>query len=170
MRLEKEVVRGELNTWRMAILKAIPGRLGCATRNLLVPYRCGTGCTVWDHVHIDEARQVTMGSHVSINRYSILNGEGGITIGDHVLIGPRVIIYSQNHRFDMPGVPFDAQGYIRKSVKIGNDVWLAANVIILPGVTIGDRVVVAAGSVVTDDVPTGSLFAGSPARLVRELA
>jgi maltose O-acetyltransferase len=155
--------------WRIAILKLIPGRLGCAARNLLLPYRNGKCVTVWDHVHIEGARGIVMGDHVSVNRYSILHGAGRIQIGSHVQIGPRVTIYSQNHRFDNPFEPIDGQGYELRPVTICDDVWIAAGATILPGVTIGSHSVVAAGSVVVADVPARSLVAGVPARVVRSL-
>jgi maltose O-acetyltransferase len=155
--------------WRMAILRSVPGRIGCAIRNRLLPYRHGKQCTVWEHVQIDGARHIILGSNVSINRYSILHGDGGITIGDHVLIGPRVTIYSQNHRYSDGTIPIDQQGYVRKPVHIGNNVWIAANAVILPGVDIGDYVVIAAGSIVTNSVPAHSVVAGNPAKVIRKL-
>jgi maltose O-acetyltransferase len=155
--------------WRIALVKMIPGRMGCVMRNWLLPYRQGRNCTVWDHVHLEEAKYITLGDNVSVNRYSLLHGGGGITIGSNVLIGPGVTIYSQNHGFGKRGQLIESEGYIRKPVVIGNDVWLAANVIVLPGVTIGDHVVVAAGSVVTRDIPTEMVAAGNPARPIRRL-
>ena len=162
-------VTWELMMWRMHILKCVPGWTGCAVRNLLLPYRNGKRVHVWDQVHIEVPERLTLGDDVGINRYSMLHAGGGITIGDHVLIGPRVIIHSQNHRFDDPELPFDRQDYIRDPIVIGNNVWLGANVIVLPGVVIGDDVIVGAGSVVTTSIDSGSMVVGNPARIVRAL-
>jgi maltose O-acetyltransferase len=159
----------EIRLWRMHVLKLIPGQLGYLARNMLLPYRRGKKVTVWDHVHIENPERLEMGDHVSINRYSILHAGGGIAMGNHVLVGPRVTIYSQNHRFDTPGITIDKQGYDFRPVNIGSNVWLSANVIVLPGVTIGDNTVVGAGSVVTQDIEGGWLALGNPARPVRRL-
>jgi maltose O-acetyltransferase len=90
-----------------------------------------------------------------------------VWIGDHVMIGPGTLISTVNH-------PLDAIGRrkhlgIARPVTIGNDVWLGGNVTILPGVTIGSNVVVAAGAVVTKDIPDNSLSAGVPAKVIRKL-
>lgn len=90
-----------------------------------------------------------------------------VTIGDHVMIGPNVDIYTVNH-------PLDKEGRRRYHatalpVTIGNDVWIGGKATILPGMTIGDNVVVAAGAVVTKDVPANTIVAGVPARVIKEL-
>ena len=90
-----------------------------------------------------------------------------VYIGNHVMIGPNTLITTVGH----PLSPKARRGYMAKAapVRIGNDVWIGGNVTILPGVTIGNNVVVAAGAVVTKDVPDNSLVVGVPARLIREI-
>lgn len=89
-----------------------------------------------------------------------------ITIGDNVMIAPGVHIYTVTHPLD----PKSRQEYsLWYPVKIGNDVWIGGKSIVCPGVTIGDRVTVAAGSVVTKDVPSDVLVGGSPAKIMRHL-
>ena len=90
-----------------------------------------------------------------------------VYIGNHVMIGPNTLITTVGH----PLSPKARRGYMAKAapVRIGNDVWIGGNVTILPGVTIGNNVVVAAGAVVTKDVPDNSLIGGVPARLIREI-
>jgi acetyltransferase-like isoleucine patch superfamily enzyme len=161
--------RFEARLWLRAFLRQLPGFIGCAVRNLLIPYENGVHVTVWEHVQIDCPERLRMGDFVSINRYSIINAAGGITIGDHVMTGPRVTLYSQNHRFSDQAKLISEQGYALLPVRIGNNVWLAANVIVLPGVTIGDDVVAAAGAVITKDVESGSLVAGNPAKVIRRI-
>ena len=153
--------------WSTWLLKLIPGRLGVALRNLVLPYTRGRNVTIWDFVHIDHPASLTMGSNVSINRYSTVNATGGIVIGDDVLIGPYVLLQSQDHRFDDPDMTFNRQGYRRQQITIGNNVWIGAKVTILAGVTIGNDAVIGAGSVVTRDIPEGSLAVGIPARVIR---
>ena len=90
-----------------------------------------------------------------------------VHIGDHVWLGPGTKIITVNH----PLTPMGRRRHlgIAKPVTIGNDVWMGANVVVLPGVTIGDNVVIAAGAVVTKDVPSNTLVGGVPAKKIRDL-
>lgn len=88
-------------------------------------------------------------------------------IGNNVIMGPDIKIYTKNHRFDSLEVPIQYQGHTEESTKIGNDVWLGANVVVTPGVTIGNHVVVAAGAVVTKDIPDYAIAGGVPAKVLK---
>jgi acetyltransferase-like isoleucine patch superfamily enzyme len=103
------------------------------------------------------------GKHVFINHSFTAMSVGGIYLGDRVQIGPHVTIVTDNHDFANRNV------LICKPVKIGNGVWIGANVTILPGVTVGENAVIAAGAVVTKDVPANSIVGGNPARVIRML-
>ncbi|MDP4093040.1 MAG: DapH/DapD/GlmU-related protein [Bacillota bacterium] len=93
---------------------------------------------------------------------------GPLIIGNNVMMGPDVMIYTQNHNFSRTDIPVISQGNSdKRRVTIGNDVWIAARVIILPGVTIGDGAVIGAGSVVTRDIPPMAVAAGNPARVLK---
>ena len=83
------------------------------------------------------------------------------------MISPRVSIFAENHDFDNPNIIMKEQGVTKKFVKIEDDCWIAANSIILAGVTIGKGSVIAAGSVVTKDVPAYSVVAGVPAEIIK---
>ena len=109
-----------------------------------------------------------VGDHSNIGPYSYIGCSGYIEIGNHVMISPRVSIYAENHVFDEVTQTIKSQGVGRKNVKIEDDCWIAANSIILAGVTIGKGAVVAAGSVVTSDVPPYSVVGGVPARLIKK--
>jgi maltose O-acetyltransferase len=137
-------------------------------RNMFLPYTNGKNVTIWDHVQIDSPSKLIIGNNVSVNRGSILHAGGEIKIGDDVLIGPGVVIYSQNHNYTDLNSNIITQGYNTKSVNIGNNVWIAANAIILPGVTIGEGAIVAAGSVVTNDVASFAIVGGNPAIFLKE--
>lgn len=91
---------------------------------------------------------------------------GEIEFGDHVMVGPKTVIWARDHGMQL-GTPMKAQGHEKAPIKIGNDVWIGAGVIILKGVTIGDGAVVAAGAVVIRDVPAYSIVAGNPAKVVK---
>ena len=159
--------RYEILMWFNAIVKSIPGNIGCWLRIKLLPVKAGVNVKIWDHVHIDSPSKLCIGNNVSINRGSIINAGGGVHIGDDVLIGPNVIIYSQNHKFYDSNIPINKQGYELKEVVIGNNVWIAAGVAILPGITIGNNVVVGAGSVVSKNIEGNSVVVGNPMKNIK---
>lgn len=90
---------------------------------------------------------------------------GGIEVEDNVLIGPDVKILSVNHPLD----PKNRRGVILKTVKIKRNAWLGAGVTVCPGVTIGENSVIGAGSVVTKDVPSNTVYAGVPAKFIKDI-
>ena len=104
-----------------------------------------------------------MGRNFHVNAGAFLYGRGGLTIGDHVMVGPNVVVVSSQHRFDDPRVPMVYLGHREAPVTIGSDVWLGANAVVLPGVTIADGTVVSAGAVVTRDTEAYTIVGGIPA-------
>lgn len=158
----------EIQLWILSFLKAIPGRIGCALRNLLLPYKNGKKVSIWDHTHIDSPSKLKIGNNVSINRHCTLHAGGEIEIGNDVLIGPNVTIYSQNHSFENHDMPIYKQGYTCKKVTIGNNVWIASNATILPGVTIEDNCVIGANTLVNKNIKKGSLVVGNPCRVIKK--
>lgn len=110
---------------------------------------------------------VSIGNNTGINARAYLGGQGGIEIGDSVIIGPDVKIFSENHIFDSLDIPIKDQGESRKGVKINNNCWIGAGAIILDGVEIGEGCVVAAGSVVTKSFPRNSVIGGIPAKTIK---
>jgi acetyltransferase-like isoleucine patch superfamily enzyme len=111
---------------------------------------------------------IRIGRDSLVGEFCVIRGPGGVTIGDRVYLSPSVHIYSSDHVFGDPGVPFVEQGVTAKGVTIEDDCWIGAMAIILDGVKIGKGSVVAAGSVVTKDVPAHCLVAGAPARVLRD--
>jgi len=109
---------------------------------------------------------IYIGNNVSINPYSIIYGHGGLAIEDNVRIAAHCVIIPANHIFDDPSIPIYKQGETRKGIHIEQDVWIGARVTILDGVTIKRGAVIAAGSVVTKDVPANSIIAGIPAKII----
>lgn len=113
----------------------------------------------WDgHIHI--------GDRVYVGCYSVIIGSGEVDINANVLIGAHCVITSSNHRFAIRHKLMWEQGMALGKVTIGEDVWLGANVKVMPGVTIGTGAVVGAGSVVTKDIPDFHIAMGVPARIV----
>jgi len=111
---------------------------------------------------------IRFGADCSIGAFCYLDGNGGLRVGDGVRIGPHVCIYTANHIFDDVKRPIVEQGLRFAEVTIGNDVWIGSQATILPGVEIGDGAVVAAGAVVTKDVPPYIVVAGVPARMIMD--
>lgn len=111
---------------------------------------------------------LVIGDDSNIGPYSYIGCSGFIEIGKNVMISPRVSIYAENHNFSSTQQPMKKQGVTRHFVRIEDDCWIAANSIILAGVTIGQGSIVAAGSVVTNDVLPFSIVAGNPARLIKQ--
>lgn len=114
----------------------------------------------------DYGLNISVGDDVFINQHCHFMDMGGITIGNEVMIGPKVNLISAGH----PLSPADRRRAVTaKPIVIGNNVWIGAAATILAGVTVGSDAVVAAGAVVSRDVPPGTLVAGVPARPVRQL-
>lgn len=121
--------------------------------------------TVFPPLHADFGRNITIGKRVFINSGCKFQDQGGIIIGDDCLIGHNTVFATLNH-----GLEPERRGDLHPApITLGRNVWIGANVTVLPGVTIGDNAVVAAASVVTKDVPENSIVLGSPARVVRTL-
>ncbi len=115
----------------------------------------------------DVGEGLTVGDNSNIGPFSYIGCSGIIRIGNNVMISPRVSIYSENHNFQRTDVPMKEQGVTKDFVIIEDDCWIAANSVILAGVTVGQGSIVAAGSIVTKDVPAYSIVAGNPARVIR---
>lgn len=112
------------------------------------------------------SRRLSIGNNSGLGVNSRVQGK--VSIGDDVMMGPDVLIYTTNHEFKSIDIPMRLQGYSQeRPVVIGNDVWIGARVIILPGVTVGNGVVIGAGSVVTKDIPPYKVAAGCPAVVVK---
>lgn len=145
---------GEATEIRLALLHQLFGSLGDGT--VIRPlFAC------------DYGYNIRLGRNAFINFNCVFLDCASIEIGDNLQMGPAVQIYTATH-------PLEAD--LRRSgleyarpVSIGHDVWIGGGAIILPGVTIGDRSVIGAGSVVVHDVPAAKVVAGNPARIIREL-
>ncbi len=110
---------------------------------------------------------ISIGKKTSINQYTIINGQGGVTIGDSVLVAAFVGIFAANHRFIDPARSILKQGMSAKGIHIEDDVWIGTHAVILDGVSIGKGSVIGAGTVVTKDVLPYSVVMGVPGKTVR---
>lgn len=110
---------------------------------------------------------VIIGDHTRIGLHCTVIGP--VTIGSHVNLAQGITITALNHNFQDTNLRIDEQGVSTKAVTIGDDVWIGTNAVILPGVNIGNHVVIAAGSVVTKDIPSHSLAIGTPAIVKKKI-
>lgn len=115
--------------------------------------------------HLGES--LVIGNNVGIAQNCFIQVRGKVDIGNNVIFGPNVSIFSENHIFKNPDLPVNAQGESRKGVKIGNGVWVGTRAVILDGVTVGENSIIAAGSIVNKDVMPYSIIGGVPARLIK---
>jgi acetyltransferase-like isoleucine patch superfamily enzyme len=126
----------------------------------------GNGVEIQPSVRFVFPEHIEIGDHVYIGPGSYLNGRGGLAIGDHVIMAPDVAIMTSMHRFrDAEMVPYDQVETLRP-VRIGRCVWLGMRAMVLPGVEIGEGSIVGAGAVVTKSIPSCSIVAGNPARVI----
>ncbi len=117
-------------------------------------------------VRIAFPERLVLGNHISIGRDGYLQARGGITIGDHSILGSRVVVLSHNHNYLTPtSLPYDEEEIVRPVV-MGRYVWVGMGSMICPGTTVGDAAVVLMGSVVTKDVPPMAIVRGNPATVV----
>lgn len=113
----------------------------------------------------DFGKNIHLGENVFINSGCRFQDQGGIFIGDNVLIGHNVVLATLNHEEN----PARRGNLIPSPIRIGNDVWIGSNVTVLAGVSIGEGAIVAAGAVVTKDVAENTVVAGVPARYMRDI-
>jgi acetyltransferase-like isoleucine patch superfamily enzyme len=135
------------------------------------PYRLfslGQNSVVESYSCINNAvGDVIIGDHTRIGIHNTIIGP--VTIGSHVNLAQGITVTALNHNFSDTTRRIDEQGISTNPVTIENDVWIGANAVILPGVTIGQHAVVAAGAVVTADVPANTVVGGVPARIIKKI-
>lgn len=136
-----------------------------ALMSRLVGYRVDDGFRLFPPVYTDFGKNIKIGKDIFVNSGCCFQDQGGVTLGDGCLVGHNVVFATLDHdkrpgrRGDMTAAP----------IVVGKDVWIGAHATILKGVTIGDGAIVAAGAVVTRDVPPNTIAAGVPARVVKTI-
>ena len=136
-------------------------RLGDCCRIMRSAYLC----SYVSNAVADEG--ITLGPRCWIGINAVLaSGVGGLTLGENVLVGPGALLVTGDHEFRRTDLPSVDQAYLGRPIVVGDNVWIGAGAVILGGVAIGRRAVVAAGAVVTRDVPPGAVVRGVPAKSI----
>ena len=129
---------------------------------------CGEGCYIELPFHANwGGKNLHFGNYVYANFNLTVVDDGDVYVGDKVMFGPNVTIATANHPIE-PGLRSKAMQY-NKPVRIGENVWIGANTVIVPGVSIGKNSVIGAGSVVTKDIPENVVAVGNPCRVLRPI-
>ena len=143
----------------------------CSARMDTPPYRkfsLGDYSVIESFACINNAvGDVIIGNHTRVGLHNTIIGP--VIIGNHVNLAQGITVTALNHNFEDSNKRIDEQGVSTSAVIIEDDIWIGANAVILPGVTIGHHSVVAAGAVVTKDVPPHSLVAGVPAKIIKQI-
>ena len=172
-----------------------PGKLMCYFRGLLLKTffnKCGNRLLLDRNLNIKGFKNITLGNgcniqydcaliaynngnieigdNLNMNYNACLNAADGgkILIGNNVLIAQNVVIRASNHNFDNLFQLINSQGHKAGEIVIGDDCWIGANVVIVPGVIIGEKSVIGAGSVVTKNIPAFSVVGGVPAKVIKK--
>lgn len=168
---KKNVVHLILEEYLGYFTRSLPGIEGILIRRLVYRHlykKIGKSSLIYAGVYLTHTYGIEAGDNLSINTGALLDGRGGIALGDSVMIGPNTVIVSSTHQFDKIDVPMNSLDHIMQPVTIGDDVWIGANTFIKGGVKVGRGSVIAAGSVITKDVPEYKVVAGQPARIVQD--
>ncbi len=151
------------------LFRSLPGLTGMGFRWLfyrMLFKKIDAFCLIYPGVYFTHSYGITIGRSFSINCGALIDGRGGVRIGDSVMIGPNVVIVSSDHDIRHLDAPMTTQNHILNPVTIGNDVWIGANAVINSGVIIGNGAVIAAGAVVTQNVSDYQIVGGVPARVI----
>lgn len=131
---------------------------------LILGERCGDWVNIERGVQFGDGLTIGNGSGIGANSTI----PSAVVIGKNVMMGQEVLMFTSNHRTDRLDIPMGAQGQTEsKAIIIGNDVWIGARVIILPGVHVGNGAVIGAGAIVTKDVPDYEVWGGNPAKKMK---
>lgn len=116
----------------------------------------------------DLGKGLVMGEHSSIGPYGYVGCSGKITIGKNVMFGPQCSLFAENHNFSDTESSIKSQGVNQKGITVEDDCWIGSNVVVLDGVTIGKGSVIGAGTLVTKDVPAGSIVMDKREKIIKE--
>lgn len=146
-------------------LHATPNGIAIGDRTIVMH---GAVLHVYNFRNLPDAG-IKIGKDSLVGEYSVIRGQGGVTIGDRVYTSPFSQIIAVNHVFTNPELPFVDQGITAQGILIEDDVWIGAGAVITDGVRVGRGSVIAAGAVVTQDVPAHTVVGGVPAKIIKHI-
>lgn len=129
--------------------------------------RIGSGVTFNGRMRISSPEHIELGKNVHIGDNAFIRAEAGLRIGDNTHISRNLVLYTINHDSHGTRLPYD-EGFVKKPVEIGRNVWIGMNVCIAPGSVIGDGAIVGMGTVIAGEVPSLSIVAGQKWRIIGE--
>lgn len=147
------------------IVRSLPGLFGMLIRwcvYRLLFKELSSFCTIYPGVYFTHTYAIRVGMAFSPNTGVLIDGRGGVDIGDHVMVGPYSVIVSSNHSHKQLSAPMATLDHVMAPVVIGNDVWIGAHSVITGGTKIGNGAVISAGAVVTQDVEDYQIVGGYP--------
>lgn len=164
-----------IRTLEWIVLNLPNDRLGRGARRRLVrlrAHRAGSDLWILRGCKISGFHLIDIGNHSGIGDGCIIDigpGDGRFHVGSYTFLGPQCFVRNANHKFEDPGIPIALQPHEVKDIVIGDNVWVGARTILLGGARIGDNCVIAAGSVISFEIPPNSLAAGNPARVIKKI-
>ncbi len=191
-----KLILRELENYFNFVLQNVPGMFGSCLRYNIYRFllkKCGKPVRFPTGVHIKGYKNIELGNNISFASESRLYAEsltnesrikignnvafntnvmvnaddmGEIIIEDNVMVGPNTVFRSANHEFRNPAILIQLQGHVKGTIRVGSDVWIGANCVILTNVTIGKGAVIGAGAVVTKDVAAFEIVGGVPAKKI----
>jgi acetyltransferase-like isoleucine patch superfamily enzyme len=166
------IIPYKINNFFYSCFKNIPGYFGLLIRYILLKNllkECGENLSVHPHVIIKNKQNLSIGNNVSVHSFCYIDALGDIKIGDNVSIAHNSSLISFDHDWQDITIPIKYNRLIKANIVINDDVWIGCGVRILKGVTIHSRSVIAAGSVVLNNIEEGSLVGGVPAKLLKKI-
>lgn len=147
-------------------------KVGVRLRAFSIKYifhKVGSNVNVAKGVKFGKGSNIQIGNNSGIGECSTIVNMADVIIGNDVMIAPEVLFLTGGHEYHNDALLLREQSRVMKPIIIGNDCWIGARAIILPGVTVSNRVIIAAGSVVTKDLPESGIYGGNPARKIKDL-
>ncbi len=152
------------------IINSIPGIAGLLFRFIyykIIFKKMGKNVTILENVKFIEPSNISIDDNAGIGYRCFIEATGEVKIGKWVRIGPNVSFFTTNHNYIKKDIKIKHQGYTTGSIIIENDVWIGANVTILPNVKIGEGAVIGAGSIVSKNIDSFTIVAGNPAKVIK---
>jgi acetyltransferase-like isoleucine patch superfamily enzyme len=151
------------------LLRSIPGLIPALMRYgfyRMMFKRLDSFALFYPGARITHSYDISAGQSLAINSGALIDGRGGLSIGDHVMVGPYAVIVTSDHDYRQTEKPMMKVDHVMAPVAIGNDVWIGAQAVVVAGVKIGNGAVVSAGAVVTENVEDWAVVGGVPAKVI----